>query len=243
MPPSSCLAIAHRGASHYAPENTNAAFDLAVQMGAGDIELDVHLSADGHLVVIHDDTLDRTTDGSGPVAALPLAELRRLDAGSWFSPRFAAERIPVFDEVLARHAGRAHIHAEIKGRDADLSRLMVAEVRRAGAEERVTMTAFTLDRLEPVRRLAPGLPTGWLVKQVTDEVITAARNLGIAQICPRADRMDESLVRRLHGEGFSVRAWGISSEEDMRNVVRMGADGMTVNYPDRLLRFLAARSD
>src|SRR5262245_46332535 len=94
MPPQDFLVIAHRGASSYAPENTLAAFDLALQMGVRHIELDVHLSRDGHLVVIHDDTVDRTTNGSGPVVHYTLAELQALDAGSWFGAAFAGERIP-----------------------------------------------------------------------------------------------------------------------------------------------------
>src|SRR5688500_16528220 len=103
------LVIAHRGASSYAPENTLAAFDLAIEMGARHLELDVHLTRDDHVVVIHDDTVDRTTGGVGPVAEQTLAELKSLDAGSWFGEKFAGQRIPTFAEVLERYAGRAHL--------------------------------------------------------------------------------------------------------------------------------------
>src|SRR4029450_1089796 len=108
------LVIAHRGASSYAPENTLAAFDLAIRMGVSDLELDIHAASDGHLVVIHDDTVDRTTNGFGPVTSHTLATLAALDAGSWFHPKFAGERIPTFEDVLERYKGRAHIHTEIK---------------------------------------------------------------------------------------------------------------------------------
>jgi glycerophosphoryl diester phosphodiesterase len=103
MTPLVLMVIAHRGASSYVPENTFAAFDLALQMGVRHIELDVQLTSDGHLVVIHDDTVDRTTNGSGLVTRHTLESLRGLDAGSWFGTRFAGECIPLFDEVLARY--------------------------------------------------------------------------------------------------------------------------------------------
>ena len=102
MTPTGFMAIAHRGASSYAPENTFAAFDLAIEMGARHLELDVHFSSDGHLVVIHDDTVDRTTDGSGPVTSRSLAALTALDAGAWFDPRFKGERIPTLGAVLEK---------------------------------------------------------------------------------------------------------------------------------------------
>ena len=115
------MVIAHRGASSYAPENTLAAFDLALAMGARHLELDVHLSSDGHVVVIHDDTVDRTTNGSGTVTGHTLAALQELDAGSWFGAAFAGARIPTLDEVLARYQGRVHVHTEIKGHDGSLA--------------------------------------------------------------------------------------------------------------------------
>ena len=124
------MVIAHRGASSYAPENTLAAFDLAIQMGVGHLELDVHAARDGHVVVIHDETVDRTTNGSGPVTSHALAALKRLDAGSWFGGTFAGQRIPTFEEVLERYQGRAHLHTEIKGHSADLSERTVDLVRR-----------------------------------------------------------------------------------------------------------------
>src|SRR5687768_5015599 len=132
MSPSAFMVIAHRGASSYAPENTLAAFDLALHMTVHQIELDVHFSRDGHIVVIHDDTVDRTTNGSGPVASKTLAELRAVDAASWFGVRFAGERIPTFGEVLERYKGRVHIHTEIKGRMERLAQRTVDLVRGYG---------------------------------------------------------------------------------------------------------------
>jgi glycerophosphoryl diester phosphodiesterase len=201
------MAIAHRGASSYAPENTLAAFDLALRMGALHIEFDVQSTADGHIVVIHDDSVDRTTD----------------------------------DEVLQRYRGRAHLHVELKGRSSDLTQRTVDLIREHGMTGHVTITSFQKTRLEETREYAPELPTGWLVREVTDATVADASALGLTQLCPRADLVTADLVRRLHVEGFVVRAWGVGTEELMQRVVDAGADGMTVNFPDRLIAFLGKR--
>ena len=232
------MVIAHRGASSYAPENTLAAFDLAIQMGVSHIELDVHFTRDGHVVVIHDDTVNRTTNGSGPVTSHALAALQGLDAGSWFGGKFAGQRIPTFEEVLERYQGRAHLHTEIKGHSAHLSQRTADLVRRRGMAGQVTITSFQRTRLEEARAHAPELPCGWLVTEVSDATIAQARALGLNQLCPRANAVTPELVHRLHAKGFVVRAWGVATEDQMRQVVQAGADGMTVNFPDKLLAYL-----
>jgi glycerophosphoryl diester phosphodiesterase len=242
MTPRDFLVIAHRGASSYAPENTIAAFDLALRMGVRHIELDVHLTRDGHLVIIHDDTVDRTTNGSGPVVDQTLAELQALDAGSWFGSTFAAERIPTFADVLARYQGRVYIHTELKGRTARLAQHTADLIRAHDMVEHVTMTSFHRPHLEEMRAYAPEFPTGWLVGEVGDKVIAQARALGCTQLCPRANTVTSALVRRLHAEGFVVRAWGVANEALMHQVVEAGADGMTVNFPDKLLAYLEHRT-
>ncbi len=232
------LVIAHRGASTYAPENTFAAYDLALEMGARHIELDVQLSSDSHVVVIHDDTVDRTTDGSGPVTGHTLEALRSLDAGSWFDAKFSGHRIPTFEEVLVAYKGRLHFHTEIKGRSPSLSERTAELIRRHAMEEQVTITSFQYIRLEEMRVCAPELPMGWLVREVNDETIGKARKIGVSQLCPEAKIVTPELVRRLHDEGFVARAWGVTTEDLMQQVVEAGADGMTVNFPDKLINFV-----
>jgi glycerophosphoryl diester phosphodiesterase len=238
MTTSDFMVIVHRGASSYAPENTLATFDLALHMGCGHIELDVDFSSDGHIVVMHDDTVDRTTNGTGPVGSHTLEELRALDAGDWFGTPFTGERIPTFAEVLERYQKRVHIHTEIKGRSEHLAPRTADMVRQYGMVEHVTVTSFQKPRLEEMRAYAPELSTGWLVGEVSDVTIAQARELELTQICPRANAVTPALVRRLHGEGFVVRAWGVADEALMRQVVEAGADGMTVNFPDKLLAYL-----
>jgi glycerophosphoryl diester phosphodiesterase len=236
------MVIAHRGASSYAPENTLAAFDLALQMGVRHIELDVALTSDSHTVVIHDDKVDRTTNGCGLVTSHTLAALQQLDAGSWFGAQFEGERIPSFDEVLARYNGRVHIHTEIKGKSPSLSQRTADLIRKHGLERQVTVTSFQSVRLEEMRVHAPELPMGWLVREVNDSIIAQAHAIGATQLCPRADTVTPELVYRLHAEGFIARAWGVTTEELMQHVVQAGVDGMTVNFPDKLIAYLEARN-
>jgi glycerophosphoryl diester phosphodiesterase len=239
--PQDFLIIAHRGASSYAPENTIAAFDLALQIGACHLELDVHLTRDDHLVVIHDDTVDRTTSGTGPVASQTLAALQALDAGAWFREAFAGARIPTLTDVLTRYQGRAHLHIELKGHTAHLPQRTVDLVRAHSMAQHVTFTSFQHTHLQTMRAYAPELPTGWLVGEISDAVIAQAHALGCTQLCPCAPLVTAEIVQRLHTEGFIVRAWGVANEALMRQVVEAGADGMTVNFPDKLLAYMAGR--
>jgi glycerophosphoryl diester phosphodiesterase len=234
------MVIAHRGASSYAPENTFAAFDLALQMGVHHIELDVESTSDGHIVVIHDGTVNRTTNGGGLVTSHTLAALRELDAGAWFETTFAGERIPLFEEVLARYQGQVHIHTEIKGRSTSLAHRTVDLIREYRMVDQVTITSFQHVRLEEIRAYAPEFPTGWLIMEVSDTTIAQARALGLSQLCPRAPIVTPELVRRLHVEGLVVRAWGVTTEALMQRVVQAGADGMTVNFPDTLIAYVTS---
>jgi glycerophosphoryl diester phosphodiesterase len=211
-------------------------------MGATHLELDVHFTSDGDIVVIHDDTLDRTTNGGGAVTGHTLAALSALDAGSWFADTFATERIPTFVDVLERYKGRAHLHTEIKGHSAGLSERTADLIRQHGMVGDVTITSFQRAQLAAMRAYAPELPTAWLVSEVSDGIIADAHAMRLTQLCPRANIVTAELVQRLHAEGFVVRAWGVATEELMRQVVGAGADGMTVNFPDKLLAYLTARS-
>jgi len=238
MTTAAVMVIAHRGASSYAPENTVAAFDLALAMGVRHLELDVDVTSDGHRVVIHDDTVDRTTNGSGPVTRQTLAALRALDAGAWFGAQFTGERIPTLPEVLTRYQGRAHLHIEIKGRSPSLAQWTAEAIHTAGMERQVTITSFQPVRLEEMRACAPAFPAGWLVGEVQEAMIAQAHALGVTQLCPCAETVTPTLVRRLPAEGFVVRAWGVTTEAHMQQVVQAGADGMTINFPDTLMAYL-----
>ncbi len=238
--------IAHRGASSYAPENTFAAYDKALAMGVDHIELDVHFTSDGHIVVIHDDEVDRTTNGSGPVSGYTLAQLRSLDAGSWFGLQYAGERIRSLGEVLEHYKGRLYIHLEVKARVEDLASRSADMVRGYGMTDSVTFTSFWKPALEELRAYAPDLPTGWLVppgqRPWDPSHVQQALDLGLTQLCPRADVVTPELVSELHGKGLVVRVWGVADEGLMRRVVDAGADGMTINFPDKLVAYMSANN-
>jgi glycerophosphoryl diester phosphodiesterase len=237
--------IAHRGASSYAPENTFAAYNKALEMGVDHIELDVHFTKDGHIVVIHDDTVDRTTNGKGPVLEHTLAELRALDAGSWFSSEYAGEPIRSLGEILEQYKGRLYFHIEIKGASEGLSQRTIDMVRGYGLKDDVTITSFQKIRLEEAVAYAPDMPSGWLIppgsRAWDDTYITQSKELGVTQICFRGDLATPELVANIHKEGFVARAWGVSNEQIMRQVVESGADGMTINFPDKLVEYLKTR--
>lgn len=239
MPPRDFINIAHRGASAYTPENTFAAFDKALALGVDNVEFDVHFSADGHIVVIHDETLDRTTSGTGPVVNQTMDRLRSLDAGGWFSDEFKGEPIPTLAHLLERYKGWLHFHIEVKGRTPGLAKRTADFVRGFGVGGVSTITSFDLDSLEEVRTYAPELYAGWLVPEIDDSVIAQAQELKLVQICPPASQVTPELVNDLHEKGFVVRAWGVGDTELMRQVVDSGADGMTVNFPDKLDEYLS----
>jgi glycerophosphoryl diester phosphodiesterase len=233
-------AIAHRGASAYAPENTFAAFDFSVKLGIRDIELDVQFTSDSHIIVIHDEVLDRTTDATGPVSDMTLEEIQRLDAGSWFDKKFSGEKIHTLGEVFDRYNDAVHFHIEIKSKEAKgLASRTCELVREYGRTHTTIITSFWKQWLIESRAHAPDISTGWLVPLGyetlwNDRFIEEALEAGFYQICPRANLISKTLVEKLHDNGFDVRCWGVSDEALMEKVANAGADGMTLNFPDKL---------
>ncbi len=234
------IVIGHRGACAYAPENTFSAFDLAVEMGCHAIETDVRLTADNALVLIHDSAVDRTTDGTGQVSDLTLAMIESLDAGSWFSPEFAGARIPTLGGFLARYGGKVRLNLELKADDTEQQ--AVSEVESAGLVKETVFTSFLLDRLLRLKKVAPNAACGYLVKELNSENIRLCLNNDIGQICPRAAGISATDLSEAKSAGLEVRAWGIDSEATMHRAVQAGFDGMTVDFPDRLLGYVSNES-
>ncbi len=201
--------IAHRGVPLRAPESSLASFLLAEADGATDIETDIQLTADGIPVLCHDDTLLRYGHGEQTVASLSLAELEQLDFGSWHDPRFCAERILPLETLLSRFGTRFRYHLELKDDHADtaLATLRLLEAYSLSA----TLTSFRRSQLERLRAIAPEQPAGWLVKEVTPEVVATAHALRLQQICPKADAITPEVLEATHG--FEIRAWGCPREE------------------------------
>ena len=226
------LAIAHRGASGYAPENTRAAFDRAITLGADAIETDVQLSADGELVLFHDAMVDRTSDGHGPVADYTLAELRRLDLGGWFSAAFAGERVLTVSELLDEYAERIPLVLEIK--DPRATGPLVTLLTERDMLNHLQVTSFHWGALLDAQALNAGLTLGFLTPGFEDDTIERLARRGFAQICPPADRLTARRVRRAHERGLTVRAWRVERRDQVERLVETGADGATCNWPDWL---------
>ncbi|MDR7553688.1 MAG: glycerophosphodiester phosphodiesterase family protein [Armatimonadota bacterium] len=224
-----CLVIAHRGASAEAPENTLAAFRLAIDRGADGIELDVRASGDGHLVVIHDATVDRVTGAEGEIAALTLAALRRLDAG-------AGQRIPTLAEVLDLARGRLLVDIELKITGVEPQ--VLALVREFGMERDVLITSFHEEAVAAVRRLASDVATGLLQQRPAPGRAVA---LGTPVYLPPIGALSDGLMAECRRLGLRVIPWTIRREEEAKTALRLGVAGMIADDP-RLVRSVLAQA-
>ena len=224
------LTIAHRGASGYAPENTRAAFERAIVMGAEMIETDVQLSADGELVLIHDTTVTRTSNASGPVGDYTLDELRNLDIGSWYAPEFAAERILTLSELVTEFLPRIPFVLEIK--DPRATAALVEAIAGTGVRDRVHVTSFFWPALLDARDLNASRTLGFLTRAFDADIIPRCAARGFAQVCPHVESLSADLVTEAHAAGLIVRAHGISERDQIDTLVATNVDGATVNWPD-----------
>ncbi len=236
--PSHFRIIAHRGASAYAPENTAAAFALAVEMGATEFETDVQLATDGTVVLCHDSDLARYGHGPRLVEEMSGEELLALDMGSWFSPHlFADGRMLTLDELLAAHGDRVTYHLELKGSHPDLPRKMWEIVQRHGLAQSCIVTSFSLDALRAMRTLVPEARLGWLVKGIDAEACAKAKELELFQLCPQATEITPEQMALGRTVVPEIRAWGVAGSSQqvvklIHRVVDLGCDGMTINWPD-----------
>lgn len=224
--------IAHRGASGYAPENTRAAFDLAIAVGADAIETDVRVTADGQPILFHDNTLDRVSDGHGPIDDHTLADLRQLDFGAWLRPEFAGQRLLTLDEALDEYAARIPFVWEIK--DPRATRPLAERLVARRLLEQAEVTSFWWYPLLEARALCPdpALRLGFLTPTFERDTVDRIVRRGFAQICPHVDRLTAARVTQAKDRGVSVRAWGIDGRHQIERLVETGADGATVNWPD-----------
>lgn len=229
--------IAHRGASAYAPENTMAAFQLAIDMGVKEIELDVQLTLDQEVVICHDVTLERYGH-SGTVEKMSWPDLSELDMGSWFSPFFfPGEKMIRLKDLFARYGSGITYHVEIKGKADDLPEQVCRLVDQFDLKNRVIMTGFSFEILKQVHLLDHTLRLGWLVPRIGQNVLAKSRELALFQICPRADTITEHDVHLAHSVAPEVRAWGLGGERKailalIHTIINAHCDGLTIDWPD-----------
>ncbi len=242
------LILAHRGASARAPENTLVAFALARAEGAHGVELDAKLSADGQVVVIHDSTLDRTTDGHGRVNARNLVVLRELDAGTRFAPQFRGERIPLLDEVLETLGPDLWVNIELTNYTSPTDALVERVARvvtRHAALERVIFSSFLAGNLRRVRRLLPDALTAMLAWKGWAGFL--ARGKPGQRVAPRIlhphiSDTSEALIIAAHRRGQRVHAWTVNQPDDMRRLLDWGVDGLITDDPALALSLVQERA-
>jgi glycerophosphoryl diester phosphodiesterase len=241
--------IAHRGFSSDAPENTFDAFDLALEHGFNNMETDVQLTSDGVPVIIHDDLLDRTTTGKGPVAAASLEYVKSQDAGSWFdaptdgvgrhgSGSYSGASVPTLAELLERYAGRINLHLELKSREQELSEKVAKLLDEYGwtkpqsAESAgVSISSFDAAQLWRSKKTMPHLDHGFLLRSITTVDCELVNNIHGSGIYPMAGIVTADGVKLAQKHGLLVRTWGVRTEADLRTAYASGATGTTVDWP------------
>lgn len=200
------------------------------------IETDVRQTRDGHLVLFHDPSVGRTTNGNGLVAELTLTELKGLDAGAWFAAEFAGQRIPTVQEFLVAYHERIPTCFEIKSPGIEES--LYSLVERHGALDTAYFTSFLPQSVRRVKEIAPPARVGLLTPDFDREHIEQTLALGAEQICPPAAKLSSRRVALAHEAGLQVRVWGAESDQLVERAIVMGADGVTTNWPDRVRRKL-----
>ncbi|MCB0844916.1 MAG: glycerophosphodiester phosphodiesterase [Bacteroidetes bacterium] len=243
------LVIAHRGASGIAPENTLASIQKALEMKVDMVEIDVHLSQDEEVIVIHDATLDRTTNGTGAVKDKLLSEIKTLDAGSWKDPQFVNEPVPTLSDVMEKINGQAVVLIEIKqgeeGRYPGLEQKVIEIIDQFDARSWSIIQSFETETVAEAIRLGGGIEVQKLISGTlptlpfhVDKGFVWGSPLGyenIAAINPHFKSLTPRFVNQVHEKGLKVFTWTVNEKEEMEEVIGLGVDGIITNYPDRLI--------
>jgi glycerophosphoryl diester phosphodiesterase len=236
------LTVAHRGDPAAAPENTLPAFEAALRNGAQVLELDVQLTSDGHAVLFHDEVLDRTTNGSGPIADRTLAELQVLDAGSWYGSAWAGTRIPTFGDFLPLlQSSSARALIELKGIwSAEGLRPVIAAIYRAGVQDRVVLASFETPTLLDLWREAPSLQRAVIVRRLPDDPIAFAAAHGASTVVTslRSFQVEPEAAELLRAAGLTIIVYTLNRADLWQQAVDLGVDGVVTDAPRRLAQVL-----
>jgi glycerophosphoryl diester phosphodiesterase len=250
--------IAHRGASAYAPENTMSAFKLADEMGIPRVETDVGFTRDRHLILFHDKTLDRTTNGHGPSEDLALSELKQMDAGSWgsnptpagssepevsWNRDYSGEQLITLQELLDAFGRRFVYHIEIKRPAPGLVPAVIKAVRERDLVDHVYISSINdLDSLLEAKRIEPAIKTDWSpvnrLKENGPVTVREAAHHGITMFTFNSGNLDAELVKLANEMGMETRSSGIKNRQHMIEAVEAGCNGMTINWPDWLVEYI-----
>lgn len=229
----------------HAPENTRASFEAGVRLGADAVECDVHLSKDGRLVVIHDDRLERTTNGRGAVSGKTWAELRTLDAGTWFGKKFAGERLWLLDDLLswAKHRRTCHkkplqLIVEIKAKpqaSALLADRVVDALRKTGMVRRAFVISFNHGEAARAKALCPRLRTGLLFSEIPRDLPRRMARMRADAVFPRFNLVTPEFMKIAHQRDWFVGTWTVNEPTDVKRIFSLGVDAVASNFPERLV--------
>lgn len=225
--------IGHRGALGYAPENTITAFQKGFELGADWVEADVKATADGAYVLLHDATVDRTTNGTGEVARLSLQEIRALDAGSWFGDQFKGLQVPLLEELLEWARDKVGVcldlHRSLQGSDVER---IGAQVLSSGLASRSLALSWSIDPLRQLKGVCPELTTGLLYRDPSPGLLDAVARAGVDFVHPNRHLVDPDLIRNAHALGLPVAASVFSEEGWIRQRLEWGLDTFNCDHPD-----------
>ncbi len=230
------IRIAHRGASGIAPENTLVAFKKAIEIGVDAVELDLHGTVDGEVVVIHDTSLDRTTNHRGCVNQIALETIKRADAGGWFAPEFVGEPVPTLAEALACIAKQTIAVLEIK--DPLIAETVVAKIRETHTQDIAVIISFHTTVLQTIRSLEPRIPTGWLIGNHNNhaspvQLCQQLGELGCSLLNVNHQLITAEFAYEIRRRGISLWCWTVDDLSRMREMQAFGVQGITSNHPER----------
>ena len=239
------IGIAHRGFSGMAPENTLISFAKALECKPDAVECDIHLSSDGYLMIIHDGTLERTTSGHGKVGKKSYAELRKLDAGSWFSPKFMGEKIPILEELIELTKGKIELCIELKGKGT--ARKAVSMIEQFDIMDQVALFSFWPEEIMHAKQLNPRIPTLLLRYYLDLQEPVTLKPVDIAREVLAADAnilginkeiITPDLIQTMHHRAITVSAYTVNTIDVMKTLIQWDVDGIVSDYPDLLMKIL-----
>ncbi|MBR48759.1 MAG: hypothetical protein CL734_00835 [Chloroflexi bacterium] len=236
--------IAHRGYSSERPENTFASFDHAIDSGCKFLELDIHLSKDHIPVVIHDSTVDRTTNGSGNISTMTYSEIESLDAGSWFDPAYGDQIIPTLEQVLLKYKDICHIVIEIKSEEIILIEklrelllkldLLKDQISNSLEIPGVSVISFVESQVLLSKKYIPEIPHGLLMINPTQDLINFCIENEISGFFPYFKMINLELVKSVTGQGLHIGAWGLENVSEIEDALKLGLQGVTVDWPGQV---------
>ncbi|MFD0620178.1 glycerophosphodiester phosphodiesterase [Paenibacillus sp. GCM10027629] len=237
------LIIAHRGSAGEAPENSMAAFELALRQGCDAIELDIHLSKDGELIVCHDRTIDRTTDGSGAIREMTVTELKQFDAGRWFHEKYAGERIPLLKEVFDLVPQDIMINVEIKETyEGQIEERLLQLLRDSNRLAQVVVSSFDHKSLRRLKHIEPEVKIGLLYTMNAVDHHELANLIGVPvyALHPYGKLIDQEDILRATSHGLQVYPWTINTKDAMQQAIDKGVSGIITDYPGVLKQLLSS---